>query len=863
MLQCPGCSASLGASDNTCPICGMPVEGTLAPTLVDGWGPRPLRVPRKEEDAPDFTADDLLAGRYRVVGLLGRGGMGEVYQVEDLKLGQTVALKFLPERLARNGAALARFHREVRLARQVSHPNVCRVFDVGEARGRPFLSMEFIEGEDLSFLLRHGGPLARDRTVEIAYQLCAGLAAIHDAGVLHRDLKPSNVMIDARGRARITDFGVAALAGEMGPGHARAGTLAYMAPEQMANGDVSAQSDLYSLGLVLYEIFTGRRAFEAHGSAGSGSRPRMAAPSALVVDLDPSTDRTILRCLERDPRDRPPSAMAVALALPGGNPMAAALADGEVPSPEMVVSAPGFDRLRPAVGAACLAGVAGLLLALVLLSDGFMAHRQVPLPHPPAVLAARTRALLDRLGYPDPPAQSAYGFEVQEPGSGRGVPRFRFWYRESPQPLRPAGPSVMPADPPLTLPGEVSVLLDTEGRLLGLEAVPRRSPPAARPGSPPDWPALLRAAGFDPARTVAAPPLRIPRVFADGRSAWVGRRPGLPPPAVRIEAASYEGRPVSFQVLGVSEGFLSPAMSLPATRGMSFSLPALAVPLLFLLILLLTRGHLRLGLGDLNSAWRLAIFLFSISLLSWLLAAKGLPTWNELVVLSAGAAIYWCLYMAVEPLVRRRWPAKIISWKRLLAGHIRDPRVGRDLLVGSLLGLGIALVYAMEVLIPGWAGDQPRFRLIDSNSLLGAPGVMRQLCVNLEAVFSGSIGIVAIFLVLHRILRRESWALSLLTIFYTGVMVVLSHSPWLWLGCLAAVLKAALFLFIWLRFGLLVDLVTRMIFLLVLSYPLTSDPAAWYRGTSLFVVLAVTGLATYGFAMSTAGRPLLREVSDG
>ncbi len=825
----------------------MPVNGTSVPTLIEYWGPRTVRS-RQEESEPEFSPGDLLEGRYRVVCLAGRGGMGEIYRVEDLKLGQTVALKFLPERLARNGAALARFHREVRLARQVSHPNVCRVFDLGEARGRPFLSMEFIEGEDLSSLLRNGGPLPPDRAVEIGYQLCAGLAAIHDASVLHQDLKPSNVMIDTRGRARITDFGVAALAGEQGPGEARAGTLAYMAPEQIASGEVSVRSDLYSLGLVLYEMFTGRRTPAV--SNGSGTRSRVVAPSALVKDFDPSTEGVLLRCLERDPRDRPPSAIAVALALPGGDPMAAALAGGEVPSPEMVVSAAGFDRWPRGVGAACLAGVAGLLLVLVLLSGGFMAHRQVPLPHTPAVLVARARALLDGLGYPDPLAQSAYGFEIQKTGS------FRFWYRESPQPMRANGPSVTPADPPRTLPGEVSVLLDTEGRLLGFDAVPRQRPLAA--GTAPDWPALLSAAGFEPAWTAPATPLRIPPAYADRRFAWKARRPGLSSPAVQIEAASYEGRPVFFQVLGVAEGFPSSAMSQPGRIGFSFSLPALASPLLFVLLLFFTRRNLRLGLGDLTGAWRLAIFLFSVSLLRWWLAAKGLPSWTDLAGLSVEAAIYWCVYMAVEPLMRRSWPAKIVSWKRLLAGHVRDPMVGRDLLVGSLLGLGMALVYAMEILIPRWAGEQPRLRLVSTDSLLGLPGIIRQLCSDLETGFSASFGIMAIFLVLYRILRRASWALGLFAAFNAGIMTILSHSPWLWLACLAAILKAALLLFIWLRFGLLVDLVARMVFLLVLCYPLTTDPAAWYRGTTLFVVLAVTGLATYGFLTSTADRLRLR-----
>ena len=147
-----------------------------------------------------FPPGTVLAGRYRVLGLLGRGGMGEVYRADDLKLGQPVALKFLPESAARNPDRLARFHSEVRIARQVSHPNVCRVYDIGEIDGAAFLSMEYVDGEDLGSLLRRIGRLPGDKALEIARKLCAGLAAAHDKGVLHRDLKPANIMLDGAAR---------------------------------------------------------------------------------------------------------------------------------------------------------------------------------------------------------------------------------------------------------------------------------------------------------------------------------------------------------------------------------------------------------------------------------------------------------------------------------------------------------------------------------------------------------------------------------------------------------------------------------------------------------------------------------------
>src|SRR5689334_20413800 len=187
--------------------------------------------------------------------------MGEVYRAEDLTLDQPVALKFLPQGVAADAAHLAQFHNELRTARQVSHKNVCRLYDLGEADGRRFLTMEYVDGEDLASLLRRIGRFPQDRAVAIARQLCAGVAAAHERGVIHRDLKPANVMIDGEGNVRITDFGIATAVSDAGAGIA--GTPQYMAPEQLTGHGASIKTDLYALGLILFEVFTGKRAYEA------------------------------------------------------------------------------------------------------------------------------------------------------------------------------------------------------------------------------------------------------------------------------------------------------------------------------------------------------------------------------------------------------------------------------------------------------------------------------------------------------------------------------------------------------------------------------------------------------------------------
>jgi serine/threonine protein kinase len=330
MERCQQCGSEVERAAPFCSQCGSPLrEGSAGPSIASGadaptmaavtaadaptYPPprkpsssRPASHPSRDEGR--FAAGMLIAERYRIISLLGRGGMGEVFRADDLTLGQPVALKFLPESMT-DEFMLERFRNEVRIARRISHPNVCRVYDIGETDNQVFLSMEYVDGEDLSSLLRRIGRLPADKAREIARKICAGLAAAHDKGVLHRDLKPSNIMLDGRGEVRIMDFGLAGLAHEIED--VRSGTPTYMAPEQLAGKEVTARSDIYALGLVLHELFTGQPAFQ--------DRTRTPLrPSTLVRDLDPAEELVILRCLEEEPENRPASALIVSAALPGG-----------------------------------------------------------------------------------------------------------------------------------------------------------------------------------------------------------------------------------------------------------------------------------------------------------------------------------------------------------------------------------------------------------------------------------------------------------------------------------------------------------------------------------------------------------------
>src|SRR5271154_2880050 len=365
---------------------------SAATVALPASGPRITSTSIPEEGR--FVPGTLLGGRYRIIGLLGQGGMGEVYRATDLTLGQSVALKFLPHAAVLSDALLERFHGEVRVARQVSHPNVCRVYDIGEAEGMPFISMEYVDGEDLASLLLRIGRLPADKAVETARKLCAGLAAAHDRGIIHRDLKPQNIMMNKRGDVVIMDFGLAAIADQLSGAEVRNGTPAYMAPEQLKGSEVTSKSDIYALGLVLYELFTGKRPYAANSAKEllrQEESAQLTSMTSIAADIDPAVERAIRRCLEPDPAKRPASALSIAAALPGGDPLAAALAAGETPSPELVAAAGKQEGLARKYSVPCLALVVLCLFAATLLRERYAAIMHTALDDPPEVLAHLAR----------------------------------------------------------------------------------------------------------------------------------------------------------------------------------------------------------------------------------------------------------------------------------------------------------------------------------------------------------------------------------------------------------------------------------------------------------------------------------------
>ncbi len=300
-MKCPKCHFDNPGDTYYCGKCAAPL-----PSAEDIPDPKTetANMPIKE-----LTTGTTFAGRYQIIEELGHGGMGRVYKVFDTDIKEKIALKLLRPEIALDKETVERFSNELKLARKISHRNVCRMFDLGKAEGTTFITMEFVPGEDLKKFIRKTGQLGAGRTVSIAKQVCEGLAEAHHLGVVHRDLKPQNIMVDEDGNARIMDFGIARsikAKGITGAG-VMIGTPEYMSPEQVEGKEVDERTDIYSLGVILFEMVTGHVPFEGDtpftiGVKHKSERPRN--PRELNSQLPEDLSRVILRCLEKDKAKR-------------------------------------------------------------------------------------------------------------------------------------------------------------------------------------------------------------------------------------------------------------------------------------------------------------------------------------------------------------------------------------------------------------------------------------------------------------------------------------------------------------------------------------------------------------------------------
>ncbi len=890
-MTCPACGSEVPGTARFCPSCGSAVDSGSGPTLESVATPRSPgslgSSPPKRGSAPSgrissssgyesrYVPGTNLADRYRIVSPLGKGGMGEVYRAEDLKLGQTVALKFLPRSLAQTEGALVRFTREVRVARQVSHPNVCRVFDIGEISEtaeagkvitHTFLTMEFVDGEDLASLLRRIGRLPSDKALEIARQMCAGLAAAHESGIVHRDLKPANIMLDGRGRVRITDFGLAGLVAEIEGANARAGTPAYMSPEQFAGGEVSPKSDVYSLGLVLYEIFTGKRPFNATSieeMARLRDKNAPTAPSQYVKGLDPLIERVILRCLEKDPAKRPASALQVAAALPGGDLLAAAIAAGETPSPDTVAAAGASVSMSIASSLALLAAVLLGVAASAFLARYANVLSAIHGGKPPEVLAERAREVIKRSGYDGNAADSAWWFEANRedlPSISRGSPDgMHFVYRQSPRPMIPQNQFTLidRSDPAPNVPGMVTVVLDAAGRLREFSEVPV---PAERHGLPvPDWSVLLSEAGVGTAQLAAPDAKVLPPTAFDARQDWQASDSGQ---TITIAAAAYNGKPVYFRAAPLA---VKSAETRERRRTFSDIMFVVAVLVCGIGGAFLARRNVRRGRGDRQGAFRVAAFIFIAEFLGWALAAHFFPDAGEeygAFIGGCGEALYvagfmWILYLAVEPYVRRRWPEMLISWTRVVSGNLHDSRVGRDIMLGALGGAAMALIQNGLNALPAWFHVAQILPIAPSQLALGGPASMlAALGVQSSMAVQWALATVS-FLLVARVIMRRDWLAVIVSAVCLGMVVLAADN--IVLAVTAALLCSLVVYGLLFRFGLLSVAVTLFFYFVLRRWPLTLDFSQWFVWRSVFSMSLLVAIAVYAFLAINVGRSFFVE----
>jgi serine/threonine-protein kinase len=569
----------------------------------------------------------------------------------------------------------------------------------------------------------------------------------------------------------------------------------------------------------------------------------------------------------------------------------------------MVAAAGATSALKPLAASVAFATTLALLVTGIVLADRQLVTSLVPMPKPPLLLVERAREILAASGQAHPEGDFEFGFfepdfvnylkkhpelNTRDRLRGGQPPLLHFWYRGSPTIMIPTGnqSNVTTSDPPMTTSGMTMVYTDPEGRLIRMSVVPPQVDPspaqsgaggmpqggAAAPPAPVNWKPLFDAAGLDLAQFTPVKPEWNPVDFADERFAWTGPLPGVPGQTLRIEGASYRGKPVSFlrvapwtrgtrQVSTIQENGRVPWGQAIATLTIfSFIVAAAFV----------ARHNLKKGRGDRRGAFQLAAFVSGVAFFAWLLTAKHVPDPNaEMNRFFEGqplwaAGLLWVLYLAVEPYVRRFWPQTVVSWSRLMARQWRDPLVGRDILFGVALGVLLVLSDLGTNLLAQRLGQVVPPKVPPLDSLLGTRFALALMG---SQVFNAIIN--AIFfvfgLVLLKIIFRTEWAALVVAsalFLFTGTRGLQDLGPF-GLNLVNSALFTGIMVLTVQRLGLL-----SLVFLFLVNYFLsqsivTLDTSRWFFADSLLPISVVAGLACYGFYASRGGEPLFgRAILD-
>ena len=459
---------------------------------------------------------------------------------------------------------------------------------------------------------------------------------------------------------------------------------------------------------MLYELFTGKRPYEAktlQQLIDLQESAHLASMTSVAPDVDPAVEKVIRRCLDPDPAKRPATALAASAALPGGDPLAAALAAGETPSPEMVASAGRVEGLPRKYSIPCLLVIAASIFGSTAFYARHRAAMRAPLEKSPEVLAHDARQIAAAFGYTDRPADYDLWFEhrseiVQRMKDMPGLKSWTDWlayeapiravYRESPAPLvaRPTG-AVEADNPPMAVSGMTTVVMDAHGRLMRFLGVPKKDGVGASvaPGD------VFRAARLDIANFTETAPTLVPAHASDSIHAWKGPHPLFPAFELTVHIASWRGRITEFSLAYPTPAPAPPPSLLVRSREIVLRvLPVVGV----LFAALVARRNWKQGRTDRRGALRVALTRFFLGIAGWACLAHPVPSNDMLTLLQNAAAellaaslVLWIVYLAIEPAVRARYPHSIITWNRLLAGRWFDPQVAGDVLIGAALGCGL------------------------------------------------------------------------------------------------------------------------------------------------------------------------------
>jgi serine/threonine-protein kinase len=592
-------------------------------------------------------------------------------------------------------------------------------------------------------------------------------------------------------------------------------------------------------------------------------------PSAVLQDLDPQIETTILRCLRPNPAERPNTALAVAASLPGGDPLAAALAAGETPSPEMVAAAGTAEAIHSRWVTAGLAWIAVALTALTFMYQRAMMINRVPVGKTPAALQDRAQEALGRLGYDTSTHYSASGLGMStdyarfiartssEPDRWTLLSTDRpetlvSWYRTSPRPLVPFDSgSVQATNPPLTVAGMTLTVVDASGRLAEFIAVPPPFDDAAAGRPSTNWSVLFEAAGIPMAAFKPVAPTFNPTVFCDERAAWEGRLNEHIDQPFRIEAAAYKGKPVSFEIIGPwsQSSRAVPAPPSPFDRFVN-TVTGIVMPGLLVAALVLAHRNLKAGRGDRRGATRAASIVFGATLIGWALGTTHYANIDReisRIFVECGnalfeAAVMWVTYLGLEPYIRRFSPDSLIGWTRLISGQWKDPHVGRDILLGVSAGLVMTVFYGIHNLLPPLFGrSEPMPISFDPTAELGLRYALASIVNTARAAMTNSmLGVVGVVALL--ILLKRAWAAwtAAVCVFVWPVIQGMFPAGTPLLDLAVGMLIIGVFVAVILRFGLLATIAALATHFMLLRAPLTTQWDTW-RATAAITYLIVVG----------------------